>query len=191
MPFPFHCRSQVGITDPFCVKRRVEQTRQTQREAAHSQANEFYQQIYEQAGPLLARIIENSPDSDAISKVNELDGKILGHNLEEKLPRERLQNGIIHCDTIVAHVNSMKPYPPKWLPTEPPPASQTGDQRATAASAGNNVNGSTVNVNVNVNATCQRNESTQRVNATSNRRHFTTDLHCSSFKYFFYFQPSK
>jgi hypothetical protein len=78
--------------------------------AANAQPNEFYQQIYEQATPLLARIIHNNADSDAINKVKELNGKILAHNVEEKLPSERLQQGIIHYQTIVAHVSSMIPY---------------------------------------------------------------------------------
>jgi hypothetical protein len=78
--------------------------------AAHAQPNEFYQQIYEQATPLLARIIGNNADSDAINKVKDLNGKIVDHNMKEKLPRERLQQGIIHYETIIAHVSSMLPY---------------------------------------------------------------------------------
>jgi hypothetical protein len=57
--------------------------------AAHAQPNEFYQQIYKQATPLLIRIINNNADSDAINQVKELNGKILAHNIKEKLPAER------------------------------------------------------------------------------------------------------
>ena len=56
--------------------------------AAHVQPNEFYQQIYEQAAPLLAKIISNHVDSDSINKVKDLNGEILEHNMKEGLPQE-------------------------------------------------------------------------------------------------------
>jgi hypothetical protein len=54
--------------------------------AAHAQPNEFYQQIYKQATPLLIRIINNNADSNVINQIKKLNGKILAYNIKEKLP---------------------------------------------------------------------------------------------------------
>jgi hypothetical protein len=47
-----------------------------------------WEQIYEQATALLARIIDNNADSNATNKVKELNRKLLAHNMKEKLSVE-------------------------------------------------------------------------------------------------------
>jgi hypothetical protein len=85
----------------------------------------FYASVYEEVGSYLVRFIGNPDDSEALSKVQESNTKILEYNREQGLPKiDEELHGVIQFQTIAGMVKTLELYRSAFMKNPRDPAAR-------------------------------------------------------------------
>ena len=68
----------------------------------------FYKSVYEKASPYLTTFVKNTEDSEAVSKIQELNREILAYNQKKGLKGLEENSGCIQFQTIAANVQNIE-----------------------------------------------------------------------------------